>query len=441
MLNLQDVLGQLAPCMDAPVCWLGLSGGLDSMVLLEAVDQLRRRHSLPPIKAIHVHHGLHPDADNWVAHCQHECDVRQIELSVHRVRLPEGGNVEELARDARYGVFEQCLQPGDWLLLAHHADDQLETLLFRLMRGAGVHGMTGMPVSRPLGQGQLLRPLLRWTRDQLADWATAQQLSWIEDPANADPRYARTALRHQLLPCLREHWSTLPDNLLRLAGHASEAVVLLDERADEDLQRAATPVEDGWLEGWPSLELQALLRLSSARQANLLRYWLRRHGLRLPDQRHLNTLLEQLNAQQDTQPELGMAGARIYRSSGRLWLLPGGGMPAGIEQPLVSLQSTTLAAGNGRLLVQKGGPLIWQDGNWRIAYRRGGEQIKLPGRPAQSLKKLFQEADIPAWLRPAVPLLYCDDQLVSVAGRWNAEQMLKGAGADGFSVRWEPIPH
>lgn len=441
MLDLQDVLGQLAPCMDAPVCWLGLSGGLDSMVLLEAVDQLRRQHPLPHIKAIHVHHGLHPDADQWTAHCQRECDARQIELLIRRVQLPEGGNVEELARDARYGVFEHCLQPGDWLLLAHHADDQLETLLFRLMRGAGIQGMAGMPVSRALGQGQLLRPLLRWTRSQLAEWARAQQLRWIEDPANADPRYARTALRHQLLPYLREHWSAVPDNLLRLAGHASEAAELLHERAEEDLQQVATPPGDDWLGGWPSLELAALRRLSAARRTNLLRYWLRRHGLRQPDQRHLQTLLEQLGAQQDTQPELRMAGARIYRSSGRLWLLPDSGMPAGIEQSLASPQSTALVAGNGRLLVREGGPLAWRDGNWRIAYRRGGEQIKLPGRPAQSLKKLFQEADIPAWLRPAVPLLYCDDQLMSVAGRWNAEQMLKGAGADGFSVRWEPILH
>src|SRR5690606_8913664 len=307
--------------------------------------------------------------------------------------------------------------------------------------GAGVHGMTGMPVSRPRGQGQLLRPLLRWPRSQLADWAAAQRLNWIEDPANADPRYARTALRHQLLPYLREHWSTVPDNLLRLAGHAGEAVELLDERAAEDLQQTATPLDDDWLAGWPSLDLDALQRLSAPRRTNLLRFWLRHQGLRLPDQRHLNTLLQQLAAQHDTQPELKMHGARIYRSSGRLWLLPGDGMPAGIGQPLASLQSVALVAGNGWLHVDQDGPLARRDGVWRIGYRQGGEQIKLPGRPAQSLKKLFQEADIPAWLRPAVPLLYCDDQLVSVAGRWNAEQMLKGTGADGFSVRWEPIPH
>lgn len=440
MLNLQGVLGQLAPCMDAPVCWLGLSGGLDSMVLLEAVDQLRRHYPVPPLKAIHVHHGLHSDADRWVEHCQRECAARNIELHIRRVQLPSGGNIEELARDARYAVFEEYLQSGDWLLLGHHADDQLETLLFRLMRGSGVRGMAGMPVSRALGQGSLLRPLLGWTREQLADWAAAQQLEWIEDPANIDPRYARTALRHELLPYLRAHWKSLPGNLLRLAEHANEANQLLDERAEEDVQKAGVPLEDVWLGCWPSIALDVLLSLSPARQKNLLRYWLHQHGIRLPDQRHLHALLAQLAAAQDSQPALRIGTAQLYRSSGRLWLLPAPGVPAGVAEPLTAIEDTVLRAGNGRLRFKAGGSIAHRDGHWHIAYRLGGEQIKLPGRPTQSLKSLFQQAAIPAWLRPAIPLLYCDDQLVSVAGRWNAEATLVGAGQAGFSVFWEPIP-
>ena len=439
MLTLQGVLEQLAPCMDAPVCWLGLSGGLDSMVLLEAISQLRPHHRLPTLKAIHVHHGLHPDADRWTEHCQRECAARDIELHIQRVQLPPGGNIEELARDARYAVFEQKLEPGHWVLLAHHADDQLETLLFRLLRGTGVRGMAGMPVSRALGQGRLLRPLLGWTRGQLADWAAAQQLEWIEDPANVDPRYARTALRHQLVPYLREHWQSLPDNLLRLAEHASEANQLLDERAADDLQLAARPMADDWLNSWPSLDLQVLTQLSPARQKNLLRYWLHQQGIRLPDQRHLHSLLEQLSAAADSQPALRIGTAQLYRSSGRLWLLPASGVPAGQAQALPTLAHTRLIAGNGRVRFGAAGNIAYREGSWRIAYRQGGEQIKLPGRPTQSLKKLFQEAAIPAWLRPAIPLLYCDDQLVSVAGRWNAEAMLVGAEQVGFSVLWEPI--
>ena len=439
MLTLQGVLEQLAPCMDAPACWLGLSGGLDSMVLLDAMTQLRQHHPLPPLKAIHVHHGLHPDADRWTEHCQRECAARDIELHIARVQLPPGGNIEELARDARYGVFARKLEPGHWILLAHHADDQLETLLFRLMRGTGVRGMAGMPVSRALGQGRLLRPLLSWTRQHLASWAQARHVSWIEDPANADPRYARTALRHELVPYLREHWHSLPDNLLRLGQHAGEANQLLDERASDDLQGVAAPVADAWLAGWPSLALDALTRLSPARQKNLLRYWLQQQGMRLPDQRHLHTLLEQLTAATDSQPAVRIGSAQLYRSSGRLWLLPATGVPAGRAQPLPVLADSHLIAGNGRVRFSAAGNIAHRAGTWRIAYRQGGEQIKLPGRPTQSLKKLFQQAAIPAWLRPAIPLLYCDDQLVSVAGRWTEEAMLVGAEQVGFSLLWEPI--
>lgn len=438
MLKLQGVLKQLAPCMDAPVLWLGLSGGLDSMVLLETMAQLRRQYSLPPLKAIHVHHGLHADADLWVEHCQRECAARDIEFHVERVRLPAGGNIEELARDARYRVFEAVLEPGQWLLLAHHADDQLETLLFRLMRGTGVRGLAGMPTTRELGQGRLLRPLLSWTRGQLEQWAVGEQLNWIEDPANADPRYARTALRHELLPQLRQRWPHLPDNLLRLAEHAGEANQLLDERASEDLQMIAAPMTDPWLMGWPSLALEGLGRLSSARQKNLLRYWLDQQGVRLPDQRHLHSLLEQLSAAADSQPALRIDRSLLYRSSGRLWLLPSTGVPSGVEQRLDGCSDVRLVAGNGWLRFCSGASALPQ-GVWRVGYRRGGEQIRIAGRPAQSLKNLFQEAEIPAWLRSAVPLLYCDDQLVSVAGRWNSQALLAAVGEGGFSVSWEPI--
>ena len=439
MFTLQGLLPQLAPCKDAPALWLGLSGGLDSMVLLDAIVQLSRQHPLPPLKAIHVHHGLHADADRWTAHCVRECAARKVPLHIERVQLPAGGSIEELARDARYGVFERLLQPGHWLLLAHHADDQLETLMFRLLRGTGLRGLAGMPRQRPVGAGQLLRPLLPWPRRQLEDWARSQQLDWIEDPANADPRYARTALRHELLPQLRQRWPSMPDSLLRLAEHAAEANEVLDERASEDLQAASGGVTDDWLRYWPSLDLAALAALSPARQKNLLRYWLHQHAIRLPDQRHLNSLLEQLGAAADSQPALRVGDAQLHRSSGRLWLLPAGGVPAGTDQPLAQWADTPLAAGNGRLCIRPGNLIAQRAGNWRIGYRRGGEQIKLPGRPTQSLKDLFQQAGIPAWLRPAVPLLYCDEHLVSVAGRWTAEGAGAGTGERGFSLCWEPV--
>lgn len=439
MLDLQGVREQLAPCLDAPVCWLGLSGGLDSMVLLEAVTQLRQTLPLPPLKAIHVHHGLHPKADSWTEHCVRECAARNIELHIERVKLPAGGSVEELARDARYQVFERFLGERDYLLLAHHRDDQLETLMFRMIRGTGLRGLAGMPRQRAIGAGQLLRPLLPWSREHLCEWACAQKLRWVEDPANANPQYARTALRHEVLPDLYRRWPAMPESLLRLAAHADEANNLLDERAAEDLILVQDKLTDPWLQVWPSLNLAALVKLSAARQRNMLRYWLLHSGLRLPDHRHLQTLVEQLTAARDSQPLIKMDGGQLRRSSDRLWLLPERGLPAGVEESLPRLADTALCAGNGLLRLQPGSERdTLTSSRWRIGYRQGGEQIKLAGRPRQSLKKLLQDAAIPVWMRPAIPLLYCDERLLSVAGRWTAEDAEQWLGGTGWVVDWEP---
>ena len=149
----QGLLTQLTRCMDAPAWWLGLSGGLDSMVLLELLSQARQLSDIPPLHAIHVHHGLNAEADAWAAHCQRACDARGVPLTIVRVQVGQGASIEEAARDARYAAFAEVLAPGAELLLAHHRDDQLETLMFRLMRGTGVRGLIGMPARRALGAG------------------------------------------------------------------------------------------------------------------------------------------------------------------------------------------------------------------------------------------------------------------------------------------------
>ncbi|HDZ56161.1 MAG TPA: tRNA lysidine(34) synthetase TilS [Pseudomonas xinjiangensis] len=439
MFTPQGLLKELAPCRDAPVWWLGLSGGLDSMALLEALTQLRQTHDLPPVQAIHVHHGLHPDADAWAAHCQQQCDARFIPLHILRVELEQGASIESAARAARYEVFESLIGSGDYLLLAHHRDDQLETLLFRLVRGTGLRGLSGMPRQRSLAAGRLLRPMLCWRRSELAAWAVEQNLLWIEDPANRDQRFARTALRHELLPLLRQQWPAMENSLLRLADHVSEASSLLDERAAEDLALVQAEDADEWLAPWPSLELESMLELSPARQSNLLRYWLTKHDCLLPDHRQLREVLQQLPAASDSQPVTLIGDYQLRRSSGRLWLLSRAGVSAGCEQALAAFVDTRLVNGNGELIFRPmPGGLMWRPGKWRIDYRQGGERIKLSGRPHRSLKQLFQEAAIPFWLRPALPLLYCDGRLVSVAGRWNSEDACAAPDQLGWQISWQP---
>lgn len=441
MLTPQGLCAQLGPCKGAPAWWLGLSGGLDSMVLLELLVQTRQSSDIPPLHAIHIHHGLHPEADAWAAHCQCACDARGVPLTVVKVQVGQGASIEQAARDARYAAFADVLPDGAELLLAHHADDQLETMLFRLLRGTGVRGLAGMPRRRRLGRGWLSRPLLDASRAQLASWAAAQGLSWIDDPANQDGRFARTALRHQLLPTLREGWPQVDQSLLRLADHAREASELMDELAQADLRAAAVPPDDLWLRAWPSLLLAPVLGLTQARQRNLLRFWLREQGVLMPDQRHLEQWLLQLAAAGDAQPQLLLDGRRIYRSSDRLWLVGNDWPQGGTEQPLVTYGRQSLRAGNGLLCIAPsvGGLRPPGPAGWTVRYRQGGEQIKLAGRPTQSVKQLLQQARLPTWLRASVPLLYSGGELISVAGRWNAEQALVDGTQSGFTVSWKPV--
>ncbi|WP_022964027.1 tRNA lysidine(34) synthetase TilS [Halopseudomonas pelagia] len=440
MFSSQELLRQLLPCTDAPAWWLGLSGGMDSMVLLDALAELRNTHSLPPIKALHIHHGLHVDADLWTEHCEQQCRARGVELVVERVQLALGASIEAQARAARYQAFAAHMGSADCLLLAHHQDDQLETLLFRMLRGTGLRGLAGMPQARPLAQGRLFRPLLGWSRAQLLVWAESRQLCWIEDPANRDERFARTLLRYDLLPCLAKKWPAAPSNLLQLAEHTAEANLILDERAEQDLELARPGVTDPWLRDWQSLDATYVQALSIPRQSNLLRYWCRLNQYAPPPRRQLQAFLGQLAASSTGQPEMRVDDYRLCRSSGRLWLLPDAIARPPVPQTLGTWGDTPLAAGNGRLLIRPAEQGVrWFAGDWHIAYRQGGEQIKLPGRPTQPLKDLLQQAGIPSWLRIRVPLLYCDEQLVSVAGRWNAQEASASGDETAFQITWVPL--
>ena len=436
MFTPQELLRQLLPSMDAPVWWLGLSGGMDSMVLLEAIAELSREHSLPPLRAIHVHHGLHADADRWSEHCAREAAVRNIPLVLERVSLAAGASIEAQAREARYAAFARHMGANDCLLLAHHRDDQLETLLFRLMRGTGLRGLAGMPAQRALARGRLLRPLLDTPRSALRDWAEARQLAWIEDPANRDPRFARTALRHDLLPRLRQGWPAVDNSLLTLLDHAREANGLLDEVAAEDMQRLGAPVA-GWLSGWPSLEVSGLMQLSEARRRNLLRHWLRQHGQALA-QRRLLALEGQLAGADDAQPIVELERGRLHRSSGRLWLLREVDVLPPRSQTLACQGAVPLAAENGVFSLHLPAVEPASLGEWTLSYRTGGETLRLPGRPTQSLKHLLQEAGLPAWFRPRIPLLHHRGVLVSVAGRWNDSAYLDRQAGPGWALSWQP---
>jgi len=418
------LLAGLAPWRAAPAWHIALSGGLDSTVLLHLLASLGHTEQLPPLHAIHIHHGLQAAADAWPHHCQQLCDGLGVPLQVVAVQVAAGASVERAAREARYLAFAQELGVGEVLMTAQHRDDQAETLLFRLLRGAGVRGLGGMPVSRPVGRGVLVRPLLDCTRAELVAYAHEHDLRWVEDPSNDNAAYARNHLRHQVFPQFQAHWPQAVHNFSRSAAHLREAQGLLDELAQIDLAAANTPSPHAWL-NLPSLELQPLLGLSPERQRNALRHWLTPLTL-LPDSEHWAGWNDLRDAAVDATPVWRLAGGELQRSAGRLWWLSGDWLA---DQPQPLLWSDTAQAlvlpQNGVLSIEGEAPA----GPLTVRYRQGGEVVNVPGRGHRDLKRLLNEQAIPAFVRRRLPLIYRGDELLAVANL----PAIRGS----IDVRWQ----
>lgn len=410
-MNLEThLLAALAPWRSAPAWRVGFSGGLDSSVLLHLLARRAEREALPSLSAIHVHHGLQAAADAWPGHCQAFCAGLGVPLRIIRVQVDSHASLERAAREARYRAFAESLGEGEVLLAAQHRDDQAETLLLRLLRGAGVRGLAAMPTSRALGCGHLVRPLLDVPRRELEAYARQHGLSWVEDPSNADRRFARNHLRHAVFPQFDGHWPQATQNLARSAAHLREAQGLLDELAIDDLAAARSPAPFAWL-AMPSLALAPLLALSPARQRNALRHWLAPLTA-LPDSDHWAGWDDLCSAAVDAAPVWRLGGGELQRAGGRIWWLSGEWLrnPFAAEAWSDPAQPLQLP-GNG-LLEWRG---EMPGGMLQVRYRQGGERLELPGRGHRDLKRLLNEIALPAFLRGRLPLLYRDDELFAVA--------------------------
>ena len=419
----------LQPWRSASGWCVALSGGLDSTVLLHLLASLAQREALPPLSAIHIHHGLQAAADAWPAHCRELCAALSVSLQVEYVQVLPGASLERVAREARYAAFAARLGAGEVLLTAQHRDDQAETLLFRLLRGAGVQGLSAMPVSRALGVGQLVRPLLNCSRDELLAYAREHKLTWIEDPSNADERFSRNYLRRQVLPALLGRWPQASANMARSAAHLSEAAQLLDELAQQDISAAQVSTEFAWLR-LPNLALPALRSLSEPRQRNALRYWLRPLTA-MPDSEHWAGWQALRDAAPDAAPVWKLAAGELRRSDERLWWLAGDWLcsPVPVNVVVQGNQQVTLPA-NGSVRIDGQLPA----GNWQLGYRQGGDQLLLPGRGHRDLKRLFNELRVPAFVRDRLPLLRLDNQVVAIA---NLSGM-QGTADGSWQLHWQP---
>ncbi len=291
------------------VAW---SGGVDSTVLLHL---LVRACKLPrarlTLRALHVDHGLQPAAADFRRFCRSTARRWRVPLKVVKVEvgLSRGDSLEQAAREARRAAFATQLAPGELLLTAQHADDQLETLLLALLRGAGPAGLAAMPAAMPFAGSQLLRPLLDVERASLAAYARAHELGWIDDPTNEQLRFDRNYLRTRALPLLRARWPALARTAGRSARHCASAIETLARAAARDLEVAADGVD---------LDITVLRRWSAARRAQVLRLWIQQAGARAPNERHLREIEAMLVARVDAHPQLRLPDLTLWREGGRL---------------------------------------------------------------------------------------------------------------------------
>ena len=420
---------------------VGLSGGLDSVVLLNLLNHLRQDFDLA-LSAIHVNHGISQHAAEWERFCGTVCAGLGIPLQVERVQvLNQGEGVEAAARRLRYQAFASV--DADFVALAHHLDDQAETLLLQLLRGAGAKGMAAMPELRSAlpnpghpdpQRPAILRPLLEVSRKEIADYASARELKWVEDDSNADSDLDRNYLRAQVMPMLAARFPGYRETFSRAARNMADQAQLAEDLAAIDMQspEARVPVE-------------TLRRLSAPRALNLLRRMFTLQGLPMPPRERLEEALRQCrDAAADAQVHVGFEshGLRCHRGMVVL-VAESQAFPGDWQTGWDGLHEVQLPGGLGHLRGRRasGEGIACRHFETHAAIvrgRSGGERIQpAPNRPVRELKKIFQELTVPPWERSRMPLVFFGERLAWVPGIGVAEEFRAGPGEQGVVPEWE----
>ncbi|MEQ1812919.1 MAG: tRNA lysidine(34) synthetase TilS [Candidatus Nitrotoga sp.] len=450
------VQNMLAPVLSAApphanrTILLGLSGGVDSIALLDMLHQWSLKNSWS-LRALHVHHGISPHADSWAVFCADLCEKLNVPLQVERVSIAplRTMGVEAAARQLRHAAL--LGQPADYIVLAHHQDDQAETLLLQLLRGAGVRGAAAMPVVKQVMHETthtktLLRPLLDVPRSELVKYAQARGLQWIEDESNADDRYPRNFLRHRVLPVLEARFPAYRATLSRSARNFAEADELLDELALQDW--ALQDLNQHTQLNKAILKVSRLSELSLVRAKNLLRYFFASLNAPTPDIAQLEEMLHQLCcARSDAAVCVNFGGWQVRRYQGMVYAAPI--CPVLPEE----FREDFCVAWRGESVLPMpdlGGTLHFQFVSGQgislqklqlkpvtVRLRRGAERIRPHAqRPTRTLKNLLQEHAVPPWQRDRLPLLFCGEDLVWVAGVATAEAYRSQPGETGMQPVW-----
>lgn len=424
----QAIKAQIIPCKPAKLV-LAYSGGLDSQVLLHLLSVVCAELNLP-LQAVHIHHGLSPHADSWATFCQQQSQLRQIPFSLCHVHLLKDANIEQQARDARYQALAPFIDSADTLLLtAHHADDQLETILLALKRGAGLSGLAGIPALRSFAAGQLLRPLLAVSREQLQQYAIAEQLSWVEDESNLNIDFDRNFLRQHITPLLQQRWPAITKTTARSAQHLQQALALTDFYTDKALAACLDNTR---------LDLQTLATYQEPQQDLVLRRWLAHFGFN-PELSWLSTLKrEVIGARDDAAPLLTLDHVQVRRYQQQLYLVkPSAAIASGVYATTKAGDDVVLA--NGRICwhVSKTAlalPVATSVNAYDIGFGLFSLPFKPAGRPSKPLKQWFKLWQVPPWQRQQIPLLLQEGRVQVVLGYASASSEEQAA----TWVNWQP---
>ncbi len=459
------LLARLVPVVSAgDHLMVGLSGGVDSMVLLDCLRRVAGRLRIR-LSALHINHQLHADAARWAGFCRRQCRARNIPYAGAKVEIAPGDSVEAAARAARYAVFAR--QRADYIVLAQHQDDQVETLLLQLLRGAGVKGLAAMPLLRRAeggtqmadggrrmakGKGEktghpssfipqpsILRPFLDVTRAEILDYAHARGLQWIDDDSNANLDFRRNFLRHEVLPRIARRFPSYRATVARSARHLAEASVLLDELAAQD----AADGFDG-----ESLAVASLRGLARARARNVLRFFLARKGVTMPNVERLEEALRQaLTARQDARVAVELDGGVLRRYAGRLHIVPARhAAPRSFARRWHGQREMALPELGGVLSFRRTrehgiSVARLQAEPVTIRLRQGGERLQPDARrPRRSLKNLLQEAQVAPWQRDCLPLIYCGNRVAWAAGVGVDCAFQARRGEAALRPEWKRVP-
>ena len=378
---------------------VGLSGGCDSVALLHLASFWRDRGG-PALRAVHVHHGLSSEADDWVKLCEGVCQQLAVNLSVYRVPpvTDQGKGVEAAARTARYSVYREELQPNEVLLLAHHADDQVETVLQRLLRGTGPKGLAGMPRRRELGQGYLSRPLLGVARSVIKSWADNHALSYVIDPSNHDDRFDRGFLRKEILPKLGQRWPGYRESFRRVTELQSD---MLRQQNEQPL----TITENAM--GEPALAYDPNNSAKDSRRmlASSIHRWLSERVLTVPSAVRLTEFVRQcFEARPDRCPELDVGQGMLRAWRGLICLTPHFAEQGVLPSVVAAGECHEGAWGKLSWGVAPGGTGFLKGEPVTVRYRVAGERFKLGDEPSRDFKTLCQNHGIPPWWRPRLPI-------------------------------------